>query len=145
MLLSSLSTASRYLATAAVSTEKFPSPMAASRLQAGVHLRRDCGMPRRGPRTTCLNCGSPPGPSLCFGPDKGLKHTLYVSPVWGRLCNSVARRCLVAGLRYDFYSSIARLCEFLRKLRICSRRTAGSLLYTFDLRQEPSELLVVEV
>ncbi len=35
MLLSSLSTASRYLATAAVSTEKFPSPMAALRLNLG--------------------------------------------------------------------------------------------------------------
>jgi hypothetical protein len=34
-LLSSLSTASRYLATTAVSTEKFPSPMAASRLNLG--------------------------------------------------------------------------------------------------------------
>jgi hypothetical protein len=194
-LLSSLSTASRYLATTAASTEKFPQPhgrlaaepreldlvprltlIHSSNLDFHKGLlqlaravgndvgkarrettyvvatggfkpeRRDSGLPCRGPRTHCPNCDLPPAePSLCLGPDKGLKHTLYVSPVWGRLCNSVARRCLVAGLRYDFYSSIARLCEFLRKLCICSRRTAGSLLYTFDLRQEPSELLVVEV
>jgi hypothetical protein len=35
MLLSYLSTASRYLATAVVSTEKFHSPIAASRLNLG--------------------------------------------------------------------------------------------------------------
>jgi len=30
--------------------------------------RRDCGMPHRGPRTPCLNCGSPRNPLYVSAP-----------------------------------------------------------------------------
>jgi hypothetical protein len=46
-------------------------------------------------QTSCLNCGSPPGHSLCFGPDKGRKTYSRVSPLGPSLqrCDSMLFSC----------------------------------------------------